>query len=125
MRRCLTVSQCVYKHSLLICHPRMGQVCGSGRKKQTPDHLLEAPPLSGSQETAPPGGWKVSRDTGAIGFGCFWGARCLGFPLLGIPAVIPEQSLVLATEKAPAALCCGPILCGSHEKIWHPVALEF
>lgn len=69
-------------------HPTAGVVCGSGGKEQTPKHL----PVGGPTPTGFPGTsllWRL----GAIGFGCFWGDFGNSYP------VIPEQSLVLATER--------------------------
>ena len=78
--------------SLDRCHPRAGLVCGSGWKEQSPENLLEAPPLPVSREGAPSRGWEVSGDPEAVRSGCpgaqwarVWGSH----------PVTPARSLVL------------------------------
>lgn len=88
--RCLTgswhVRGCYFSYR---CHPRAGLVCGSGCKEWSPENLLEAPPLSGSQEGAPSRGWEVSGDPEALD------PAALGpsGPVFGIPTQLSQSVL--------------------------------
>lgn len=84
---------CLQTSSLLITViPELAWCVAQAGREQSPENLLEAPPLLGSQEGAPSRGWEVSGDPEAIRSGylgvqwaCVWDSH----------PVIPEWSLVL------------------------------
>ena len=64
-------------------------MCGSGCKERSPENLLEAPPLSGSQEGAPSRGWEVSGDPEALDLAALGPSG----PVFGIPTQLSQSIL--------------------------------